>query len=188
MTDVRAAPVLVAAGLLLTAPAATTAARNWFARGDETAAAAVGTRPGAPVRVSAPAIGINAAVEPLGLRPSGHVDVPRRFDTVGWYVGSAVPGAAGPTVLLGHIDSHTGPAVFYRLSALRPGEDVTVARADAAVARFVVDRVAEYPKTHFPTAAVYGPTNRPELRLVTCAGPSHGHYHDNLVVFAHLEQ
>jgi sortase (surface protein transpeptidase) len=183
----RAGPALVATGLLLTVPAAVTAARSVLAGGGDTATAApVGTRPGAPTRMSVPAIGIDVPVEPLGLRPSGAVDVPRRFDTVGWYVGSAVPGATGPTVLLGHIDSHTGPAVFYRLHALRPGDGVTVARADAAVARFVVDRVGEFPKSHFPTTAVYGPTSRPELRLVTCAGPSHGHYHDNLVVFAHL--
>jgi sortase (surface protein transpeptidase) len=183
----RAGPALVATGLLLAVPAATTAVRAvWPGGGDTAHAAPVGTRPGAPTRVSVPAIGIEVAVEPLGLRPSGAVDVPRRFDTVGWYVGSAVPGAAGPTVLLGHVDSHTGPAVFYRLGALRPGDSVTVARADAALARFVVDRVGEFPKSSFPTAAVYGPTSRPELRMVTCAGPSHGHYHDNLVVFAHL--
>src|SRR5947209_5197950 len=173
MAEVRTAPVLVAAGLLLTAPAATTAARAVFTHGGETSGPPVGTRPGAPARLSVPAIGIDAVVEPLGLRPSGAVDVPRRFDTVGWYAGSVVPGATGPTVLLGHIDSHTGPAVFYRLAALRPGDWVTVARADAAVARFVVDRVTQFSKAHFPTRAVYGPTSRPELRMVTCAGPSH---------------
>ena len=143
--------------------------------------------PGAPVHVEIPAIGVSAAVEPLGLFPSGHVEVPTSYERVGWYEGSHVPGAPGPSVLLGHIDSHTGPAVFYRLSKVRPGDEVVVGRADAAIARFVVDRVAQFRKTAFPTAAVYGPTAAPTLRLITCAGPYHGHYRDNLVVFAHLK-
>ena len=139
------------------------------------------------MHVDIPAIGVSAAVEPLGLFPSGHVEVPTSYERVGWYEGSHVPGAPGPSVLLGHIDSHTGPAVFYRLSKLRPGDEVVVGRADAAIARFVVDRVAQFRKTAFPTAAVYGHTVAPTLRLITCAGPYHGHYRDNLVVFAHLK-
>ena len=44
----------------------------------------------------------------------------------------------------------------------------------------------DYPKARFPSAAVYGSTGRPELRLITCTGAfAHGHYRGNLVVFAH---
>jgi len=147
---------------------------------------AVATGPGAPTRVVIPAIGVDAVVDPLGLRPDGHVEVPATFDRVGWYAGSAAPGAPGATVLLGHIDSTTGPAVFYRLGRLRPGDEIVVDRADVAITRFVVDRVAQFPTRRFPTADVYGPTPAPALRLITCAGPFHGRYRDNLVVFAHL--
>ena len=126
-------------------------------------------------------------METLGLRPSGAVEVPSSYDRVGWYAGSEIPGGPGPTVVLGHIDSHTGPAVFFRLSQLRAGDEVVVERADSAVVRFVVDRIGEFRKSRFPTAAVYGPTPAPTLRLLTCAGPFHGHYRDNLVAFARLE-
>src|SRR5207248_11555374 len=124
--------------------------------------------PGAPVRVQIPAIRVDAAIDPLGLRADGHVEVPADYDHVGWYAGSAVPRAAGPAVLLGHIATHTGPAVFYRLGRLKAGDPVVVSRADVAVARFVVDHVAQVRRSRFPTAEVYGPTARPELRLITC--------------------
>ena len=195
----RAGRGLFAGGLALVVVAATAAAADRVEHRSHDrshgAAAVVARRdvvlgapvvPGAPVHVDIPAIGVSAAIEPLGLFPSGHVEVPTSFDRVGWYEGSHVPGAPGPSVLLGHIDSHTGPAVFYRLSKLRPGDEIVVGRADAAIARFLVDRVAQFRKTAFPTAAVYGPTAAPTLRLITCAGPYHGHYRDNLVVFAHL--
>jgi len=182
----------VAAGLAVEVIAGVAVARAVW---PEHGSAAVSRRPGAhvfvpsgaPVRVQVPAIGVDAAIDPLGLRSDGHVEVPADYDHVGWYAGSAVPGAAGPTVLLGHIDTHTGPAVFYRLGRLQPGDRVVVDRADVAVARFVVDRVIQFRKSQFPTAEVYGPTARPELRMITCAGPFHRHYRDNLVVFAHLQ-
>src|SRR5437773_3890763 len=192
----RAGRVLLSGGLVLVVVAAAAVAADHLGHGSHKTTAVASRRdavlgapvvPGAPVHVEIPVIGVSATVEPLGLFPSGHVAVPTSYDRVGWYEGSHVPGAPGPSVLLGHIDSHTGPAVFYRLSKLRPGDEIVVGRADAAIARFLVDRVAQFRKTAFPTAAVYGPTTAPTLRLITCAGPHHGHYRDNLVVFAHLK-
>jgi sortase (surface protein transpeptidase) len=186
----RTGRVLLGAGLVLEALAVTALVTGWVhAPSDAPAstplqAAAIA---GAPAHVDIPAIGVSAYVDALGLRPSGAVEVPSTYDRVGWYAGSEVPGGPGPTVLLGHIDSHTGPAVFFRLSKLRAGDEVVVARADSAVVRFVVDRIGQFRKSRFPTAEIYGPTATPTLRLLTCAGPFHGHYRDNLVVFAHLQ-
>src|SRR5207302_6897861 len=87
---------------------------------------AVATGPGAPTRVVIPAVGVDAVVDPLGLRADGHVEVPATFDRVGWYAGSAAPGAPGATVPLGHVDSTTGPAVLYRPRPLPP-RDATAA-------------------------------------------------------------
>jgi sortase (surface protein transpeptidase) len=92
-------------------------------------------------------------------------------------------------VITGHIDSYTGPAVFYRLDELEPGDEIVVDRRDGTVARFTVRRLEEWPKTSFPTHRVYGATNRPVLRLVTCAGDfdeATGHYVDNTIVYADL--
>ena len=139
-----------------------------------------------PTHVVIPAIGLSADVGSLGLTPKGYVQVPADAQAVGWYEGSVVPGAPGASVLLGHT-SRTGQAVFNRLHELRAGDTVTVDRADAAVARYVVDRVASFNRSKFPTTQVYGPSSTPVLRLVTCAGLHDGRFTDNLIVFAHLE-
>lgn len=142
-----------------------------------------------PTRVRISTIGVDASVEHVGRAPDDTVAAPARWDTVGWYALGPAPGDPGPAILLGHVDSKTGPAVFYRLSSLRAGDVVTVVRADGSVVRFVVDRVQRYPKRAFPTQQVYLPTLTPELRLVTCGGafdPRVGHYVDNVIAYAHL--
>ncbi len=100
-----------------------------------------------------------------------------------------MPGRLGPAVIAGHVDSRSGPAVFYRLRELRPGDLVVVERADGTRLRFLVERVDRFPKAGFPTAAVFGPVPSAALRLITCAGDfdrASGHYLDNLVVSARL--
>jgi hypothetical protein len=92
-------------------------------------------------------------------------------------------------VIAGHIDSRRGPAVFFRLRELRPGQEITVARGDGSSVRFAVDGVARYPKQTFPTEAVFGPSPDPLLRLITCGGSfdrSQRSYRDNVVVTARL--
>ena len=114
---------------------------------------------------------------------------PDDFDRAGWFTGGAAPGDVGPAVVAGHVDSVDGPAVFSRLGELGPGAEVLVDREDGTTARFTVTEVARYPKTAFPTEAVYGPTPRAELRLVTCGGEfdrSRRSYVDNVVVTAVL--
>jgi hypothetical protein len=146
-------------------------------------------RRGRPVRIAIPAIRVSAPIVPLGLNPDGTLAVPADFGVAGWYVGSSTPGARGPAVIVGHLDSTRGPAVFYRLRSLRRGERVTVRLAGGAERHFVVLGVIEYAKARFPTRAVYGPAARPSLRLVTCGGPfdfATHHYRDNVVVYARL--
>jgi len=140
-----------------------------------------------PVRVEIPAIGVSASIDPLGLRANGELDVPNRFERVGWWSGGATPGDQGPGVLAGHVDSRRGPAIFFRLGELKPGDEVTVSGADGTTDVFTVERMSTHAKDEFPTAEVYGPTERPTLRLVTCTGRfdrSRREYEDNLVVYA----
>ena len=145
-----------------------------------------------PVSVSIPAIGVGAPIEPLGETSEGTVEVPALSTPfmTSWFDDGPAPGQRGPAALFGHVDTaFVGPAVFYRLGDLRPGDTVSVTRADHRVAVFSVERVAMFPKDAFPTDAVYGPTRDPELRLVTCGGPfdgAAGTYLDNVVVFARL--
>jgi hypothetical protein len=142
-----------------------------------------------PVALDIPAIGVHSSLLELGLNPDGTVEVPPLGSPeAGWYENSPTPGEIGPAVLLGHVDSaRTGPGVFYDLRSLLPGDEVRVARADGSTAAFRVDRVENYPKAAFPTAAVYGDIDHPGLRLITCGGAFDAtarSYVDNIVVYA----
>ena len=145
-----------------------------------------------PVRLDIPAIAVHTGLMRLGLRRDGTVAVPPlgRDAPAGWYEHSVTPGEDGPAVILGHVDSsRAGPAVFYRLGSLRPGDLITVRRSDGSTAGFTVTSTVRYPKNHFPTGEVYGRLPYPGLRLVTCGGSfdrARGSYRDNVVVFARL--
>ncbi|MDQ2876588.1 MAG: class F sortase, partial [Actinomycetota bacterium] len=143
----------------------------------------------AAVAVDIPVIEVHSRLERLGLNPDGSVAVPASYQQAGWYDGSASPGQDGPTVILGHVDSRSGPGVFFRLGALRPGSAVRVRRADGRTETFTITGIRQYPKTRFPTLAVYGPTPVPTLRLITCGGafdPAAGHYLANTIAFGQL--
>jgi sortase (surface protein transpeptidase) len=145
-----------------------------------------------PVRLDIPAIGVSAAVMELGLNTDGTIAVPplRADAPAGWYRNMATPGEVGPAVILGHVDTaRDGPAVFHKLHSLRPGDAIAVHRQDGSTATFTVGNVVQYPKSTFPTEAVYGPVNHPALRLVTCGGTFdrvRRTYRGNVVVYADL--
>jgi hypothetical protein len=136
-----------------------------------------------------PAIGVSTPLVPLGQLPDGSIEVPKDWDTAGWYDRGPRPGQPGPAVILGHVDSKSGPAVFFRLRALRPRDVIQVGLTDGRVLIFRVQRLERYPKNEFPTEAVYFPTLNRELRLITCGGDfdyARASYRDNLVVYATL--
>jgi Sortase domain len=140
-----------------------------------------------PVRLDIPKIHVASSLDRLGRAPDGTVEVPSRWEVAGWYALGPRPGDPGSAVILGHVDSKSGPAVFYRLRELGPGDQIDVSRADGSSVRFVVERTAQYLKTRFPTDEVYYPTLVPALRLVTCGGQfdfTTGHYRSNIIVFA----
>jgi hypothetical protein len=147
-----------------------------------------------PRRLRIPSIRVSTELIPLGLIPVGMdsaaaLEVPTDPDVAGWFTGGPVPGDVGPALLAGHVDSKTGPAVFFRLKTLQPGAEIHVERSDGRTVTFLVHSVRIYPKDRFPTAAVYAPTPVPELRLVTCGGPFDrlgGRYLDNVIVDAVL--
>jgi hypothetical protein len=144
-------------------------------------------RPAPPVRIRVDSIGVDARVVGVGLDRAGALEVPSSWVEAGWYTRAPRPGEPGPAVIVGHVDSTSGPAVFYRLGALHRGAGVRISRRDGSVVRFRVQRVERWAKADFPTLRVYGATRRPALRLITCGGAfdsSTGHYVDNTIVFA----
>ncbi|MFR9779135.1 class F sortase [Micromonospora sp. MS34] len=142
-----------------------------------------------PVRITIPRIGVDADIVPVATDDNGALEVPPldHPEIAGWYRPGPTPGEAGNAVVVGHVDSQRGPAVFFELGRLRPGDTVRITRDDGRVARFTVDGVEAYPKEHFPTERVYGGDGDARLRLITCGGrfnPHTGSYPDNIVVFA----
>jgi endo-1,4-beta-D-glucanase Y len=140
-----------------------------------------------PVHLSIPAIGVESDLIGLSRGADGWIEAPTDFDAVGWYEGGVLPGEVGPAVIAAHVDSPTGPAVFFDLPKLTPGDTVSVRRSDGTTADFIVTGLQTVEKDTFPTASIYAPVPAPELRIVTCAGawdPATGHYVDNLVVTA----
>jgi hypothetical protein len=151
-----------------------------------TGRAAAGIR---PLGVRIPAIGVDAtSLVPLAIIPAtGELAAPAEFDQTGWYAAGPVPGEPGPAVIAAHVDSRRGPAVFFRLKELRPGDKVYVPRSDGSTATFTVTGVERYPKNVFPTQKVHGPTPDRALRLITCGGSfdyAKRSYRDNIVVYA----
>ena len=145
-----------------------------------------------PVSVVIPAIGVDSAILHLGVNADGSMQVPSLVTSANdaaWYKYSATPGQIGTSVIEGHVDSYFGPAVFYRLGALRPGDLIEVGLADGTTAIFRVTGVREYLKSNYPAKAIYGATNYAALRLITCGGAfdfATGHYLSSTVVFASL--
>jgi hypothetical protein len=179
----RAVPVLLALGLLLWIGGLLVA----IGRLDQPhPGAASPAGPASPATISIPSIGVKATIVEVGLQADGAMQVPDP-DQVGWYKLGPRPGAPGPAVLIGHLNSRTGPAVFYRLRQLRPGDEILVGQRSGTSSRFVVGRLEQLPKTALPTKRIWTTTSRPLLRLVSCGGPFNhatGHYRDNIIVYA----
>jgi Sortase domain len=141
----------------------------------------------APAALTIPEIGVRTRLTTLGLTAQGTVEVPTTTSVAGWYTHSPRPGAVGPAIILGHIDSLQGPGVFFRLPELTPGDPIYIRRSDGSTVEFLVTAVQSYLKARFPTRAVYGPTPDAELRLITCGGAfdaTTSHYLSNIVVYA----
>jgi hypothetical protein len=140
-----------------------------------------------PVRLRVPSLGIDTGLQRLGLAADGTIAAPTRWDVAGWYDKGPRPGQPGPAVIVGHVDSRTGPAVFFRLAQASPGAAVLVDRADGSSVHFRVAGRQQVAKSAFPADLVYSPQLATVLRLVTCGGafdPVTRHYRDNIIVTA----
>ncbi|MDR6975003.1 LPXTG-site transpeptidase (sortase) family protein [Streptomyces sp. 3330] len=144
-----------------------------------------------PVRLFIPKIGVDAPFVDLAIGATGQLEPPPADDVnlVGWHADGASPGETGTSIIAGHVDTKTSPAVFAGLSALAKGDGFQVLRADGSKASFRVDSVETFDKADFPSERVYSDTSDAQVRLITCAGAYDRRakdYTDNLVVFAHL--
>jgi sortase (surface protein transpeptidase) len=147
--------------------------------------------PYAPMsRVRIPEIKVDAPVIDVGRDQDGWITAPPPEDPnlAGWYQNGVAPGQRGTSVVVGHVDNETGPAVFYGLGSLKKGEHIEAERYDGRVAVFEIYGIEVFSKSDFPGARVYRDTGRAELRVITCGGDysKAGGYDGNVVVFARL--
>jgi hypothetical protein len=143
-----------------------------------------------PVSLSIPSIGLSVPLGEVGLNSNDTIRPPDNYQIPGWYRLGPSPGQRGSAVILGHVDTYKGPAVFFKLRTLKPGAQVNVTLADNVVVHFEVRQIAMYLKADFPTELVYGSHGFSGLQLITCGGnfdPVTGHYLSNVVVYTALE-
>jgi hypothetical protein len=141
-------------------------------------------RPAEPAHIAIPALGVRADVQHVSSTATG-IEVPQ-VGRAGWFDEGPRPGEPGRAVVIGHLDSQTGPGLFALLPGVEAGTDVSVTDAAGTVHRFKVVGKAQVPKATFPSSAVYGPSSRPTLVLITCGGPYTPGvgYRDNVLVYA----
>lgn len=140
-----------------------------------------------PVRLGIPALGVDAAIIPVGVEPEGDMEVPKDVRTAGWYRFGSLPGARGSAMVIGHVDSRVqGPGIFFGLSRLQLGERIGVQLAGGPTQYFVAVGRRFIAKDELPLD-LFARDGPPRLTLVTCGGgfdESSRSYSHNVVVYA----
>ncbi len=141
-----------------------------------------------PSRLTIPSIGVNARVEQVGVTSSGEMGLPSSAWTVAWYNLGTAPGEYGNSVIAGHLDSRSGPAVFWSLRRLQYGDQVNVYSGDNQMT-FEVQAVESYNYYNAPLQEIFGWVPDRNLNLITCNGTfdrSSANYNQRLVVYTRL--
>ncbi|WP_167356031.1 class F sortase [Halobacillus aidingensis] len=140
-----------------------------------------------PNTVTIPAIDVKADIENVGRYANGQMGEPESVDGVGWYKDGYQPGAKGSAVLAGHVDSLTGPAVFYNLEDLQEGDEIIVTDEEGTEQTFIVQKSEAYDRKNAPLNKIFGFSYRRQLNLITCTGEFNkeaGTHDERLVVYA----
>ncbi|PPA70127.1 class F sortase [Jeotgalibacillus proteolyticus] len=142
-----------------------------------------------PAAISIPALNIEAPIIEMGILDDGAMEVPENVDEVGWFKPGIKPGDVGNAVLAGHVDSYDGPAIFFELRSLEPGDEIIVTAEDGEALTFSVKALESYPTDGAPIKEIFGPSSSKGLNLITCTGSFNretGQYPDRLVVYTEL--
>lgn len=143
-----------------------------------------------PAELIIPAIKVKAKIEPVGVLDNGQMDVPRHTNVVGILHPGVIAGEQGNMVMDGHVDSYTGPAVFFNLKKLKPGDSIIVRDINREKLTYIVQSVESYLTADAPVERVFGETNERMLNLVTCSGKysrKKKEHEQRLIVFAKLD-
>ncbi|TFV64261.1 class F sortase [Blastococcus sp. CT_GayMR20] len=144
----------------------------------------------APVRLTAPALGVDSAVDSVGVEPDGQMTIPAEVDRVGWYRFGPAPGEDGSAVIAGHVDDREqGRGAMAPLRGAAVGDEVVVTDAAGTSTRWRVVSREVIEKQVLPLDRLFTRTGPPRLTLITCGGPfltEYRSYRDNVVVVAEL--
>ncbi|GCF11158.1 class F sortase [Dictyobacter arantiisoli] len=146
-----------------------------------------------PVHIRIPAIGVDADIEQVSILSTGNLDTPQinPWDETGWYKDGARPGEQGSAVIDGHVDRPGGgPAVFWNLRDMKPGDEVIITTQSGAQLHFSTTRRIAYPPSQAPLQGIFGDNSGKYLNLITCAGdwvPSQHQTTLRMVVFTRLQ-
>ncbi len=184
-----APPVAAPTDIPMSAAPAAPAASPVAAPTDTPMSVAPATRPGIPVHMRIPKIGVDAAIEQVGLTADGAMDTPKNFADTAWFQLGPRPGEQGNSVIAGHVDSTTGVAVFWDLRKLNMGDEIFVIGDDGIERRFIVGGWETYQDSDAPLVRIFGPTTSTHLNLITCDSNSrfersYGSYTGALVLYA----
>ncbi|WP_198015866.1 class F sortase [Paenibacillus sp. HW567] len=142
-----------------------------------------------PDRMEIPSISVKAAIKPVSILANGQMDVPKDTDVAGILYPGIVPGEKGNVIIDGHVDSYTGPAVFYKLKRLKPGDQIIVSDNKNHKLAYTVESAEVYPPAEAPVERIFGKTEEYRLNLITCTGrysrKKKEHEH-RLVIFAKI--
>lgn len=144
-------------------------------------------------RLVIPSIGVDAPVTMRTVPASGVMGNPNGPWDVTWYDFShfpglgGYPGGGGNAVFAGHVDYvNVGPAVFYRVASLSPGDIVEVRREDGQVVRYAVESVQRVSPSSGDWAKILSAEpGRETVTLITCGGtfnPATRDYDTRIVV------
>jgi LPXTG-site transpeptidase (sortase) family protein len=147
----------------------------------------------APERLLIPKIDLDAALESQTVDTDGVMPMPSGPEVVAVYDMSEYHpgeehrvGFGGNGIFSGHVDYiDYGPAVFWDLDKLKPGDEVEVRLADQTVYYYAVVWNQKSPLEDVQWDQVFGVNGHDAVTLVTCAGSWDGHeYSDRRVVRA----
>lgn len=147
-------------------------------------------KPFMPTELIIPAIKVKANIEPVGVLDNGQMDVPKQTEVVGILHPGVIAGEQGNMVMDGHVDSYSGPAVFFNLKKLKPGDPIIVRDMNREKLTYIVQSVESYPTSDAPVDRVFGETDERMLNLVTCSGKysrKKREHEQRLIVFAKLD-
>lgn len=123
-----------------------------------------------PYELEIPQLKINTFIVPVGIDEHERMDVPKSFENVGWFKYGSIPGEQGNAVIAGHLDSPTGPAIFYNLNTLQIGDFIHVLNIKGEKMTFIIKEKKIYNTSSFPIEKVFGYTDKKILNIITCDG------------------